>query len=257
MANISLTCEGCLRCVLRHSFAGAPDSSLTDIDLLGTIGEPLPVGVSFTKGPNTRPAFHFRAIANVGRFARYIFPKQFFTEFSITVAIKPQRVEHGVVFAILPQHRSGIPILGLEIRKVTESTLIRLTHASDAKTKTVFDFNVPDITDKWTWLGFSIKKDGVTFYLDCNEAETKFQPANLGDLTLPSYSALYIGRAGWTPGAKSSAFQVSVIHKFFRKPYAFEVQTCEQNLLLVLLRNQYGCPQLVYINLTPQFNYCH
>ena len=190
---------------------GAPDSSLTDIDLLGTIGEPLPLGVSLTKGPNTTPAFHFRSIANVGRFARYIFPKQFFKEFSITVAIRLKRAERGVIFAILPHYRRGDVILGLEIRSASfsEDTTISLIHANNAKTKTVFEFTVPDITGKWTRLAFSIREDGVTFYHNCKEIESKFGP--LGDLTLPSYSALYIGRAGWTPEARSSTFEVSLI----------------------------------------------
>ena len=192
-----------------YSIAGTPDSSVTHIDLLGTIGELLPVGVSFTKGPHTKPAFNFRPIANVGRFARYIFPKKFFVEFSITVTIRPKRVERGVVFSILPNYRRGNAILELEIQSVAEGTIIRLTHASDKRTKTVFDFNVPDISNKWTWLGFGVNKDGVTFYSNCDEAETKFQPSTLGELTLPSYSALYIGRAGWTPEARLSAFEVN------------------------------------------------
>lgn len=202
-----------------HSVAGVPDSSLTDIDLLGTIGEPLPVGVSFTKGPHTKPAFNFRSIANVGRFARYIFPRNFFVEFSITVTIRPKRVERGVVFAILPNYRRGNTILGLEIQSVPEGTTIRLTHASDTSTKTVFDFQVPDISNKWTWIGFSIERHGVTLHLNCDEAETKFRLSTLGELTLPSYSALYIGRAGWTPEAGSSAFEVSFgIHDCVQSP---------------------------------------
>lgn len=179
--------------------------------MLGTIGKPLPLGVSLTKGPHTKPAFNFRSIANVGRFARYIFPKQFFKEFSITVAFRPKRADHGVLFAILPHYRTGDVILGLEIRSVslTKDTTISLIHANNARTKTVFEFTVPDITGKWTWLAFAINKDGVTFYHDCKEIETKFEPSSLGDLSLPSYSALYIGRAGWTPGAHLSTFEVS------------------------------------------------
>lgn len=152
----------------------------------------------------------------MGRFARYIFPKEFFIEFSITLAIRPKRTESSVVFAILPHYRRGDVILGLEIRSDTENTVISLTHANNAKTKTVFRFKVPDISNKWTWLGFSIKKDGVTFYLDCNEAETKFEASSLGELILPSYSALYIGRAGWTPGAKSNAFEVSLMYALYK-----------------------------------------
>lgn len=191
--------------------AGAADSSLTDIDLLGTIGEPLPLGVSLTKGPHTKPAFNFRSVANVGRFARYIFPKQFFKEFSITVAFRPKRADHGVLFAILPNYRARGVILGLEIRSgsFTKDTTISLIHANNARTKTVFEFTVPDITGKWTWLALSIKKDGVTFYHDCKEIETKFGPSSLADLSLPSYSVLYIGRAGWTSGAHLSTFEVS------------------------------------------------
>ena len=193
-----------------HYITGAPDSSLTDIDLLGTIGEPLPLGVSLTKGPSSTPAFHFRPVANVGRFARYIFPKQFFVEFSITLAIRPKRSARSVVFTILSSYRRGHVILGLEIRSVAEGTIVSLTHAPDAKTKALFDFTVPDITNKWTWLGLSIKKDSVTLHLDCNGDETKsVKSLGLGDLTLPPYSALYIGRAGWTAGAQSNAFEVS------------------------------------------------
>ena len=195
-------------------FAGAPDSSLSDIDLLGTIGEPLPLGVTLTKGPHTKPALHFRPVANVGRFARYIFPTQFFTEFSISLVIRPKLSERSVVFALLSHYRRGTVILGLEIQNVAGDSIIRLTHAPDEETKTVFDFTVPDINGKWSWLGFSIKKDGVTFYLDCNAAETKFKPSVLGDLTIPIYSALYIGRAGWTAGAQSNAFEVSRVLAF-------------------------------------------
>ena len=195
-------------------FAGAPDSSLSDIDVLGTIGEPLPLGVTLTKGPHTKPALHFRPVANVGRFARYIFPTQFFTEFSISLVIRPKRSERSVVFALLSHYRRGTVILGLEIQNVAGDSIIRLTHAPDEETKTVFDFTVPDINGKWSWLGFSIKKDGVTFYLDCNAAETKFKPSVLGDLTIPIYSALYIGRAGWTAGAQSNAFEVSRVLVF-------------------------------------------
>lgn len=127
------------------------------------------------------------------------------------MAIRPKRAEHGVIFAILPHYRRGDVILGLEIRSASfsEGTTVSLIHASNGKTKTVFDFTVSDTTGKWTRLAFSIRKDGVTFYHDCKEMETKFGP--LGDLTLPSYSALYIGRAGWTPGAQSSTFEVSPI----------------------------------------------
>ena len=195
-------------------FAGAPDSSLSDIDVLGTIGEPLPLGVTLTKGPHTKPALHFRPVANVGRFARYIFPTQFFTEFSISLVIRPKRSERSVVFALLSHYRRGTVILGLEIQNVAGDSIIRLTHAPDEETKTVFDFTVPDINGKWSWLGFSIKKDDVTFYLDCNAAETKFKPSVLGDLTIPIYSALYIGRAGWTAGAQSNAFEVSRVLVF-------------------------------------------
>ena len=195
-------------------FAGAPDSSLSDIDLLGTIGEPLPLGVTLTKGPHTKPALHFRPVANVGRFARYIFPTQFFTEFSISLVIRPKLSERSVVFALLSHYRRGTVILGLEIQNVAGDSIIRLTHAPDEETKTVFDFTVPDINGKWSWLGFSIRKDGVTFYLDCNAAETKSKPSFLGDLTIPIYSALYIGRAGWTAGAQSNAFEVSRVLAF-------------------------------------------
>ena len=180
--------------------------------MLGTIGDPLPLGVSLTKGTNTKPAFNFRSIANVGRFARYIFPKQFFKEFSITVAFRPKRTDHGVLFAILPNYRAREVILGLEIRSgsSTKDTIVSLIHANNARAKTVFEFTVSDITGKWTWLAFSIKKDGVTFYHDCKEIETKFGHSSLDDLSLPSYSALYIGRAGWTPGASCNTFEVSV-----------------------------------------------
>lgn len=131
------------------------------------------------------------------------------------MAIRPKRVDHGVVFAILPQYRSGDVILGLEIQRASfnQGTTISLIHASNPKRKNVFEFTVPDITDKWTRLAFSITKDGVTFYHDCKEIETK--PGSLGDLTLPSYSALYIGRAGWTDGAKSSTFEVSSIDYYY------------------------------------------
>ncbi|KAL9958858.1 hypothetical protein ACROYT_G035929 [Oculina patagonica] len=210
---------------------GAPDSSLTEIDLLGTIGEPLPLGVSLTKGPHTTPAFHFRSIANVGRFARYIFPKQFFKEFSITVAIRPKRAEHGVIFAILPHYRRGDVILGLEIRSASfsEGTTVSLIRASNGKTKTVFEFTVPDITGKWTRLAFSVRQDGVTFYHDCKEIETKFGP--LGDLTLPSYSALYIGRAGWTPGAQSSTFEGDIAELAMHKdPSQAKHQECKAGI---------------------------
>ena len=150
----------------------------------------------------------------MGRFARYIFSTQFFTEFSISLVIRPKRSERSVVFALLSHYRRGTVILGLEIQNVAGDSIIRLTHAPDEETKTVFDFTVPDINGKWSWLGFSIKKDGVTFYLDCNAAETKFKPSVLGDLTIPIYSALYIGRAGWTAGAQSNAFEVSRVLVF-------------------------------------------
>ena len=176
--------------------------------MLGTIGEPLPFGVSFTKGPNESPAFHFRSYANVGRFASYIFPKQFFAEFSITLTIKPKRVRRGLVFSILPHFRTDKVLLALEIRNVKGASVVRLTHASSEKSKTVFDFEVPDISNKWTWLGFSVKKDGVVFYLNCDKAVTKFRQSFLGELSLPPYSVLYIGRAGWSRDSRSSAFEV-------------------------------------------------
>lgn len=191
---------------------GIPDVNLRNIDLLGTIGETLPLGVSVTKGPHTRPAFHFRPIANVGRFARYIFPNGFFAEFSITLTIRPKKgLQHGVVFAILPHFRRKGAILGLEIRNVRDRTEIRLTHAgNDANTKTVFEFTVPDISNKWTWLGFSIEKNGVTFFKDCDNAERGFRDASLDEITLPLYSVLYIGRAGWTSEAGNSVFEVTL-----------------------------------------------
>lgn len=150
----------------------------------------------------------------MGRFARYIFPTQFFTEFSISLVIRPKRSERSVVFALLSHYRRGTVILGLEIQNVAGDSIIRLTHAPDEEAKSVFDFTVPDISGKWSWLGFSIKKDGVTFYLDCNAAEAKSKPSVLGDLTVPIYSALYIGRAGWTAGAQSNAFEVSRVLVF-------------------------------------------
>lgn len=194
--------------------AGYPDNNLKDVDLLGTIGNPLPIGVSLTKGPYTKPAFHFRSGANVGRFARYIFPKGFFKEFSISIVIRPKSAERGVVFALLPHIRRGNVILGLEIHRdpFSEGTTISLIHANNGNTRTVFDFTVPSLTGKWTWLSFSIRNNGVTFYKDCREVDTKFLPAALGNFTLRPYSALYIGRAGWTPGASSSAFQVSMLY---------------------------------------------
>ena len=197
---------------LFECIAGYPDNNLKDVDLLGTIGNPLPIGVSLTKGPYTKPAFHFRSGANVGRFARYIFPKGFFKEFSISVVIRPKSAERGVVFALLPHIRRGNVILGLEIHRdpFSEGTTISLIHANNGNTRTVFDFTVPSLTGKWTWLSFSIRNNGVTFYKDCREVDTKFLPAALGNFTLRPYSALYIGRAGWTPGASSSAFQVSM-----------------------------------------------
>ena len=129
------------------------------------------------------------------------------------MAIRPKSTERGVVFALLPHYRIGNVILGLEIRRASfiEGTTISLIHASSKSTRTVFDFTVPDLTGRWTWLSFSIRKNGVTFYKDCKQVEAKFEPSSLGDLTLPRYSALYIGRAGWTPGAPSNAFQVSLL----------------------------------------------
>ena len=88
------------------------------------------------------------------------------------------------------------------------ATVVSLTHASSEKSKTVFDFEVPDISNKWTWLGFSLTKDGVVFYLNCDEAVTKFQQSSLGEISLPPYSVLYIGRAGWSRDSRSSAFEV-------------------------------------------------
>ena len=176
--------------------------------MLSTIGDP-PLGVSFSKGPYERPAFRFRSYANVGRFASYIFPKQFFVEFSITVAIKAKRVQRGVVFSILPHFRKDDVILALEIRSADDATVVNLIHASDEKSKTVFDFEVPDISNKWTWLGFNINEAGVTMYLNCNEVATKFQESPLEELTLPPSSVLYIGRSGWGPRSRSSAFEVT------------------------------------------------
>ena len=192
--------------------AGYPVNSLKDVDLLGTIGNPLPIGVSLTRGPYTKPAFHFRSGANVGRFARFIFPKGFLKEFSISTVIRPRSSERGVVFALLPHIRRGNVILGLEIHRdsFSEGTTISLIHANNGNTRTVFEFTVPDLTGRWTWLSFSIKNNGVTFFKDCREVDTSFVRATLGVLTFPRYSALYIGRAGWTPGASSSAFQVSM-----------------------------------------------
>ncbi|XP_066016661.1 collagen alpha-1(XV) chain-like isoform X1 [Pocillopora verrucosa] len=209
---------------------GYPDNSLKDVDLLGTIGNPLPIGVSLTKGPYTKPAFHFRSGANVGRFARYIFPKGFFKEFSISVVIRPKSAERGVVFALLPHIRRGNVILGLEIHRdsFSEGTTISLIHANNGNTRTVFDFTVPSLTGKWTWLSFSIRNNGVTFYKDCREVDTKFLPAALGNFTLRPYSALYIGRAGWTPGASSSAFQGDIAElSMHRDPNKAQHQECK------------------------------
>ncbi|XP_022806446.1 collagen alpha-1(XV) chain-like [Stylophora pistillata] len=190
-------------------FKRYPVNSLKDVDLLGTIGNPLPIGVSLTRGPYTKPAFHFRSGANVGRFARFIFPKGFLKEFSISTVIRPRSSDRGVVFALLPHIRRGNVILGLEIHRdsFSEGTTISLIHANNGNTRTVFEFTVPDLTGRWTWLSFSIKNNGVTFFKDCREVDTSFVRATLGVLTFPRYSALYIGRAGWTPGASSSAFQ--------------------------------------------------
>lgn len=224
---------GQVRSLRRERSKRAADSSLTDIDLLGTIGEPLPLGVSLTKGPHTKPAFNFRSVANVGRFARYIFPKQFFKEFSITVAFRPKRADYGVLFAILPNYRARGVILGLEIRSgsFTKDTTISLIHANNARTKTVFEFTVPDITGKWTWLALSIKKDGVTFYHDCKEIETKFGPSSLADLSLPSYSVLYIGRAGWTSGAHLSTFEGDIAElAMHRDPSKAQRQECKAEI---------------------------
>ena len=189
-------------------FSGAPDRDLSDIDLLGTIGKPLPVGVSLASGPHTKPAFRFRPIANVGRFARYIFPKQFLNEFSISLAIRPKRAGNGVVFAVLEHYRQGEIILGLDVQTISDKTKVRLFHTSDSRARNVFQFTVPDLTGKWTFLAFSVRKDGITFYLDCKEAEKKFESKPLKLLRLPANSALYIGRAGWTLGSQSSAFVV-------------------------------------------------
>lgn len=206
-------------------FFNSVSGSLEDesvIDLTSAISIPLPTGVQFVSGPEGAggfPAFQISSNANVQRPAETILPRSFPTDFAITVRVKLNSADGGVLFAITSEDSMKV-YLSLEILPVRTSgenvgqSSIRFTYFNPYfPIKETMSFNVEDFTKQWMSFSLGKQGDALTLYYDCPaEKETKVSQKSWGAFFIPGTSLFYIGKAGQNPNHRR--FEVSFLFLF-------------------------------------------
>ena len=184
------------------------------IDLIGVVGLPLPPGVSFVEGPagpEGLPAFYLTHGANVGRYARDIMPKQFFTDFTIVVNVRPDDPKGGVIFAIMEPRQTSV-ILGLQIETLPNSDqayIIFMYGIPYYRYEEFLDFPVPNFIGDWQRFTLSVKGQEVTLYFGCDNVITRTLQRKIGPLFIPENSPIYLGRKGLMRNADDTSYRVS------------------------------------------------
>lgn len=190
--------------VLRLSCSSAAqwlvDDAYQTVDLTELIGVPLPPSVSFVTGFEGYPAYSFGPDANVGRLAKSFVPDPFFSDFSISVTVKPTTQNGGMLFAVTDAAQKFVRVgLGLSKAEYGYQRII-LYYADRGYRETVkaAEFYVGDLTGRWAKFTMTMYKSNVRLYMDCEEHNRVIFRRTGVPLTFEASAGIFIGNAGGT-----------------------------------------------------------
>lgn len=170
------------------------------LDLTELIGVPLPPSVSFITGYGGFPAYSFGPEANVGRLTRTLIPQPFYSDFAVTVTVKPNSDNGGVLFAITDAFQKTI-YLGIRLSPVDDSTqriIMYYTEPGAPISREAASFKVPVMTNKWNRFTMTVQENDIVLFMDCEEYQrVQFQRSAQALFFEPS-SGIFVGNAGAT-----------------------------------------------------------
>ncbi|XP_007499081.2 collagen alpha-1(XV) chain [Monodelphis domestica] len=170
------------------------------LDLTELIGVPLPSSVSFITGYGGFPAYSFAPGANIGRPTRTLIPETFYTDFAISVTVKPDSNHGGVLFAITDAFQKII-YLGLRLSQVQDGTqkiILYYTEPGSHVSQEAASFKVPVMTNKWNRFTVVIEGSDVILLVDCEEHNRIQFLRSSQALRFESSSGIFVGNAGAT-----------------------------------------------------------
>nr|XP_022915821.1 collagen alpha-1(XVIII) chain isoform X3 [Onthophagus taurus] len=185
---------------LPPSFRVEIDREVQEYDLLTAVKIPFVDSKTQyvdTEGSDGFPAFGFRTGTDVKIPRRSILPDKLFPEFSILIRAKPKSPNGGYIFAVV---NSLDTIVHLGVRLKVEGPLTTLslvyTEPNQMTTNFMANFTVPTFINNWARIGFKVKTDNVTLYLNCQEHSSYEYRRLSNQLEFDSASTLYIAQAG-------------------------------------------------------------
>ena len=173
--------------------------------MLAAVGSPLPPDVRPVTGPFGqfgRPAVEFTPQTYVGRWAKELLPRPFYTDFGMKVTIYLQSIQGGVLFSVLKPDHSKI-ILGVNILSTgNENQTIEFIYTNPDKgsgeTQLTASFVLPKFERQWTVFSLAVQGQKVTLYFKgCERVYSKVFKTKRIPLLIENNSPVFIGMAGW------------------------------------------------------------